>query len=342
MPAPPAPSRSHPSVPGTAMLTAHALIFATLLDGQGGARELGADAAAVWRPEDGMLWMHLNLRDPAAGPWLQEASGLHPQALDALMAEETRPRLIHVPDGIVLLLRGVNLNPGEEVEDMVSLRLWSDGRRVITMRLRPLRAVEDVRTALGRSEGPADAGALVARLALRLAERMEDVVLALRDAMDDVEESEPEEHGASMRDRLADLRRQAALLRRYASPQRAALHQLRAEAPGWFTAEARATLGEALDDVTRYVEDLETVRERGAIVHERLAAHHSHQVERRMYALSLIAALFLPLTFVTGLLGVNLAGIPGADSPWAFAGLCAVLVTLVATQVWIMRRHGLL
>jgi zinc transporter len=61
-----------------------------------------------------------------------------------------------------------------------------------------------------------------------------------------------------------------------------------------------------------------------------------------MYWLSIVATVFLPIGFVTGLLGVNVGGIPGAETPWAFAGLVAALAILIAVEVWIMRRVRLI
>jgi zinc transporter len=57
-----------------------------------------------------------------------------------------------------------------------------------------------------------------------------------------------------------------------------------------------------------------------------------------MYILSVIAAVFLPLGFLTGLLGINVAGLPGAETPWAFAAVCAILAVLAGLELWLLRR----
>jgi zinc transporter len=61
-----------------------------------------------------------------------------------------------------------------------------------------------------------------------------------------------------------------------------------------------------------------------------------------MYVLSLVGTVFLPLGFITGLLGVNVAGIPGSDWPLAFEALAAVLIGLAIVEVWMFRRLRLL
>ena len=57
-----------------------------------------------------------------------------------------------------------------------------------------------------------------------------------------------------------------------------------------------------------------------------------------MYLLSLVAMIFLPLTLVSGMLGMNVGGIPGEKAPWAFAFLCIAFLVLAAGEIWIIRK----
>jgi zinc transporter len=63
----------------------------------------------------------------------------------------------------------------------------------------------------------------------------------------------------------------------------------------------------------------------------------SDALNKRMYVLSLIAAIFLPLGFLTGLLGINVGGIPGADNPMAFTIFVVFLIIIVLFQIVLFR-----
>ena len=108
----------------------------------------------------------------------------------------------------------------------------------------------------------------------------------------------------------------------------------------WIDAVTIRSLVEAQDDITRFIEELDSIRERAQIVNDEIGNMSTERLNRNMYALSVVAAIFLPLGFLTGLLGINIAGIPGAENPWAFLIFCGLLIGLVATQIIIFKKKG--
>ena len=103
------------------------LIHAFVISVASGVRRLEWDEVHAWSPEQGLLWVHLDASSERTGQWIYRASGLTRLVAQALLARETRPRVSSIGDGALILLRGVNLNPGAEPEDMVSIRLWVEG-----------------------------------------------------------------------------------------------------------------------------------------------------------------------------------------------------------------------
>jgi zinc transporter len=85
-------------------------------------------------------------------------------------------------------------------------------------------------------------------------------------------------------------------------------------------------LRDEADRITRYLEDLDLARERTMVLREEFLGQLAQEQNSRMYVLSVVAAIFLPLTFVTGLLGMNVGGLPGLESPRGFAGSLVIMV----------------
>jgi len=319
------------------------LICAYRLDGAGGAAALGwADLDPLrggpLRGGAGVLWVHLDRTVPRAQAWLVGESGLDAIVRESLLAEDTRPRATVYGAGLMLNLRGVNLNPGAEPEDMLSARLWVEPGLVVSTRRHPILAIRDVREALEAGRGPAGEGGLVTLLAGRLIERMGPVLHAMDERLDGLEEAVLQPAEARLRAELRELRREAIQLRRYIGPQREALAALARADLAWLAAADRHRLAESIDRVTRHVEDLDAVRERAAVVNDELVGALSERMNRTMYLLTVVAAFFLPLGFLTGLLGINVAGLPGTETPYAFWAVCAGLAVLCGVELWVLRR----
>ncbi len=305
-------------------------LFSYRLNSSGKGTPLSPDEVIDWTPADGKSWVHLDVADQGACDWLRNDSGLPAGAAEILLAEETRPRSVTFDSGLVVVLRGVNMNPGDDPEDMVSVRVWIDSDRVISTRRRRLLSVVDISEALEAGNGPAGPGAMLATLVERLADRIGDFVNSIEARLDEAEDDIGNATDASFRKRLSALRRQIASVRRFLAPQRDALDRLNRQPVAWLDDSQAHAFRQEADRITRYLEDLDLARERAVVLQEELLSQVAQQQNTRMYVLSVVAAVFLPLTFVTGLLGMNVGGLPGLESPRGFAISVVVMVAAAA------------
>jgi zinc transporter len=315
------------------------LICAFLRSPGGDWREIGWDEIVDWRPDNGLLWLHLDRSGERAKTYLRKESGLDTLVHENLLAEETRPRAIEISGNLLINLRGVNLNPGANPEDMVSVRVWIEPNRIISSRHRPLMAVNDIREQIARGRGPKKEGDFLIMLADRLVSRMSPVLEELDEAEDDLEDQMVTGGREEIRTKLAEVRRQAIGLRRYLSPQREALSRVHGEPLEWLDARQRARLREISDRIIRYVEDLDAIRERAAIIQDEVANRVAEQINTNMYRLAIVATVMLPLGLLTGLLGINVDGMPGSkDTPWAFGIVTGLLFVLILLELVVMRK----
>ncbi len=308
-------------------------LYAYDVDGRGRGWRLDPEHIPAPKDGDGYRWVHLDMDHPGAEAWI--AAQADPLVAEALTIEDTRPRYFRFGEGFLLNLRGVNLNPASDPEDMVSIRLWACGRLIVSARRR-LMAVVALREALEAGAGPQTPGRFIAALSEGLTERMAPVVDGVADEVDALEETSLDS-AAGLRASLVDIRRTTIVLRRYIGPQRDALGRLAGESGDFFDAADQTRLRETIDRITRLVEEMDAVRERCAVLNDQLADARAEEMNRNMMVLSVVAAIFLPLGFLTGLLGVNVGGVPGADNPYAFALLC-LLMTLVGLGITLFFR----
>ena len=221
---------------------------------------------------------------------------------------------------------------------MVSVRGWLTADRAVTVRIRRVMAIQDLRTALAGGHGPRNVGLLLTEVISALLDRIRPVVEGLEDELDQIEEQVASGEFQAPLDRIGHLKITAIRLRRHMAPQREALERLRGQHPSWLGKAHLATIREASQRTARLVEDLETILARASVARDEVAQELAQQMNRTMYRLSVIAGIFLPLSFLTGLLGINVGGMPGAESGLAFWWVCGGCALLGGFLVWLSRR----
>jgi len=313
------------------------LVYACLLDAKGGAREVGWPEVRAWTPEMGVLWVHLNRTKEDAEHYLRSEAGLDEIAAEALLAADTRPRMAAQGLGLIVNLRGINFNPGADPEDMISLRAWIQKKRIITSRARRLMAADDIRARLARNAGPQDEIDCLFELAKAMLMRVGHVVEELSDKVDAMEDQVVSGDTRRIRDELAQARKRAIAIRRHLAPQREALTRLQAEKHEMLDAIDAAHFRELADDTTRYVEDLDSVRERATVIQDEVLNRLTERQNRNSYVLTIVAAIMLPLSFITSLFSVSLPGMPLKGDPNAFWLLLIVLGVIVVLEIALFR-----
>ncbi|MDH5721919.1 MAG: zinc transporter ZntB [Alphaproteobacteria bacterium] len=315
------------------------IIHGCSIEGDGSGQNLEGKALSALIKDDKLAWVHLDANDPATEIWLKrELSYLDDIIIDALLEDETRPRILEFGEGVLMILRGVNLNENAQPEDMISIRLWIDKHRIISIQRRKLKAVGDIQALLMEGKGAKNSGDFVVMLLEHLFDRMEPVFLGLDEVLDDIEEDMVDGTAHDQRYVIANIRKQAIVFKRYITPQRDVIAQLRRDELEWLDDMHKRKLQEILDMIIRYIEDLDMLRERAQIIKDEISNIYADRMNRNMYVLSVIAAIFLPLGFLTGLLGINVGGIPGANNPAAFLIFCGILVALVIGQIALFKK----
>jgi zinc transporter len=317
-------------------------VFCAALDGKGSAHEIVGEYSKTWQNHDGTVWYHLDSSDPSVGEWLATHSGLSDLTVQTLVSEDTRPRVTAGDGGLVICLRGVNCNPGSDPDDMVSLRLWVSENRVLTMRRRRMEAINDIRASLGDGSGPSGSGNFLVSLCDTLTRRIASVVDEIDEGVDGLEDEILEQERATLRTRILKYRRMIIGLRKYVIPQREALSRLQNERAAWLSDMDRLQLRETAERTNRCIDDLDAARDRAAMAQEELNARLSEQMNQTIFMMSIVATIFLPLGLLTGLLGINVGGIPGADLPWAFAAVCGILVVTASFLYFLFKRKQII
>ncbi|KAE8175753.1 zinc transporter ZntB [Photobacterium phosphoreum] len=315
------------------------LIHSIVLDCEGGMRQL--DWNEIPHTKDN-LWLHFDYTEQEVHQWFKEHSGLNEIAQEVLLSDDSRPHIIRQHDNLLAVFRGINLNPKSSPEDMVSLRIWTNGRILISTRKRRLLSTGDIIECLTEGNGPINIPLLFISWLDQIVKRMADTIDNLEDNLLAQEYLLEDEDLGSIRAELLKIRKQSIGIRRYLTPQREAMNKLINEPLTWLHEMYRLNLITIADRQIKHIEDIDALRERSGMVQDEINNLMSEKMNHRSYVLTIIAAIFLPLGFFTGLMGINVGGMPGVDNINAFwivvficFSLCFGLLATFFLKKWI-------
>lgn len=298
----------------------------------------------IERQNKHVTWTDLLLDTEETQNWFHDANQISAFTSELLQSPRSRPRVTEHEDGIHVVLRGVNLNDGEDVEDMISLRMWLTNEAIITCHGQRLQTIEAVAQQWTDNK-PSSNLHFVLRIVELLNDRIADVVDGIDQELDELDEK-AKEKPLEVSEKTVSIRRKVAHLRRFLAPQRDALFQLFELASDQNTTTSRSSkvrqFREEAERVTRLIEDLDLARDQASLIREQAMANIAQQQNSRLYIFSVLSVIFMPLTFVTGLLGMNVAGMPGASSQeafWIVTGLS--IIYTICLLIYFKRKHWL-
>lgn len=313
-----------------------------VFDGRGGVRRLedAEESEPYAVPQKGFVLVTGNSRAPEFRVWLKNELGAF--NADIMSVPSTRSRCTVFENKAMAMLRVAR--PGAEPDDIGRqlLSMWLEKGRIILaseLNIPDFLGISAWQQAYHAPVSPAD---LVARLALRAADRIEPLIERLGDNLDKIEEHLMAARNSDVRSKLSHLRRTLINFRRLIWPQRDVLNTLEIEDLSFFSARDRIRLREAAGRTARLGDELQALSERSVLVHEQIMDTRAEQMNRTMLILAAVTVVLMPLTVISGVLGMNVAGIPFADSPYAFWAVCALLVVFGAgISVWMRGRKWL-
>jgi zinc transporter len=310
-----------------------------VLDGSGGARLLaGRDLSGVREGEallitgapDGSAWW----------TWLGEAARLSDADVELLRRDSTRPTIELIRNEALFAVLPSGSEPRRGADANGLLRVWVAPTRVVCLG-EDAPAVDDAVRMLGQGRGPRDIAELLAVIGERGAARSRLAALALDDEVAEVEEAVA--GGQASFDAALELRARLLSFRRRVASQRDLVETLLSLDAAWAVSPgSRRRWRELARSASENVDRTDGLLDRVHVIRDRIASRAADATNRVLYVVTLFTAVFAPLGFLTGLLGVNVGlgegSLPGLSGPGAFWVIAGVLALLGLLQLALFRR----
>ena len=286
-----------------------------------------------------VVWVNVDgLGDEKVLRRLAEMFALHRLALEDVAHVSQRPKVEQYGQEFFLVTHMLSLDDGLLVEQ---LSLFVTDKVVITFQERPGDCLDPVRNRIRQGVGRIRSAAsdyLAYAIVDAVIDHYFPILEGYGERLDILEDAVLAQADIEVVAQLRRAKRDLLTLRRLAWPQRDAINALLREDMPLVQVDTRPYLRDCYDHITRAIDLLETYRE---LVSDLMAAHLaiiSNQMNSVMKTLAVIATIFIPLTFVAGIYGMNFERMPELKWPWGYPAALVMMSLVAAAMVLYFRR----
>ena len=323
----------------------HGLLCGYLFGPTSAAQAIGLDEAIAWlrtTPADSsqFIWLHFDLTDASAQSWMQAQLSLAPEFFEALREGSRSTRIEDAQDTLIAVVNDVAYEFAFDPSEIATLWMSVSERVAISARAHPLRSIDRLREAVKEGTRFDSSMALLTHLMNDQGDVLVRIVREATTKVDSIEDSLLRGRLAQRRSELGKLRRVLVRLQRLLAPEPAALFRLLRQPPPWIASHDLDELRQSTEEFSMVLQDLAALQERIKLLQEETAAQVSEQTNRSLFTLTMVTVLALPINITTGLFGMNVGGIPFAESRSGFYLMLLIVVafTVVAGLLAFRRK----
>jgi zinc transporter len=282
------------------------------------------------------VWLHFNLADTRAQHWIAACEHLAAAARARLLSDDNHIGLHATGGGLAGALGDVAFEFESDPEHLGLLRVYVDERWVVTARMHPLKTVDCLRREMPGGAIVPTPIFIIIRLVEELGELLDGVATTQADLIDDIEDNVLKDRGPREGGDLGRVRRLVARLRRHVGAQRQALSHVAHRPPSWCGEQDVERLRRAVERIEGIAQDLDSTQERSRLLQEEISNRVNEATSRNLYVLSIITAIFMPITLITGIFGMNVGGLPWLNHPVGFVWVMVVMIFTAAITLFVL------
>ena len=304
-----------------------------------GRTERATSIDRVWlNPASGVtFWVDLQSPSIPESLVLSDTMGFHPLSVEDAMSALQFPKAEAYDGYLYIVLHGIDLAPGKGGFSTHDVDFFLGPSYLVTVHDGRSRSIEEIREHCPRNikilaDGPVP---LLHRIVDSMVDHYRPEVEKLEERLDAVEEAVFSNPTPALVKQILDQKRDVSSLRRVTSPQRDVIARLARREFVDISTEMAFRFRDVYDHLVRVADDAMMFQDRITGILDAHLSNVSNRLNEVMKVLTVVATIFMPLTLLTGLYGMNvdLPKLPGggpAQFWWLFGGMIAVVVVMLA------------
>jgi magnesium transporter len=308
-------------------------------------RELaGIEDAFEYAAEPPVTWVNVDgLHDVAVAEAVADRFEVHRLAMEDVLAPTQRPKIEDYEDHFLVIVKMLTFDAEADSIVAEQLSLIVGPNYLFSFQERPGDVFEPVRERLRqgrfriRTRG-------TDYLAYALIDAVVDhyyrVLEQIGDRIEELEEAAMHDPSIEVMHRIHRLKGEVIVLRRAVWPLREALSQMYRGDIAGITEDTQVYLRDVYDHCVQVIDTAETLREVLAGAMDLYMSGVGNRMNEVMKVLTIIATIFIPLSFFAGLYGMNFDYMPELGVRWAYPALLVAMASLAGGMLWLFRRRG--
>lgn len=321
------------------------LICCYLFGEPSGCRQLTSAEAEIWLQQktepssSTFVWLHFNLANSSAEKWLTRHLTLSPMFFDALHEGTRSTRIEYVDDSLIAVINDVLFDFSFDASETSTLYLSVSPNMLVSARSKPLRSIDHVRAAVKKGETFATPVELLVHLLRDQADVLMQIIRDIANEVDVIEDRLLANRVDGSRLKLGSFRRLLVRLQRLMAPEPSALFRLLNRPPGWVGDHDLLDLRQSTEEFSTVLQETTSLQERIKLLQEEIASQINEQNNRSLFVLTVVSVLVLPINIISGMLGMNVGGIPLAESHDGFWIVVCIVVSFTMIAGWFAFRE---
>ncbi len=305
-----------------------------------------AEECFIFKDKPTVTWINIDcVRSVDLLNKLGTCYGFHPLVLEDILSDQ-RPKLEDYDDYIFIVLKMLYYDEHSEDEvveaDQVSIILGPN--YVVSFKekagdvFNPLR--DRLRTGKGKIR-KLGADYLAYSMIDAIVDNYFTIMEKLGDRFEDVEDAVVTKPDPDILLDIYNLRQNTLFLRKSVWPVREAIAKLQRTDSQLVTDGTKIYLRDVYDHTIQVIENIENLRDTSASLLDIYLSSLSNRLNEVIKVLTVISTIFMPLTFISGVFGMNVQRMIGwLEAPWAFYAIVASMLAVTATMLAYFRRKG--
>lgn len=291
-------------------------------------------------PQDSFLWLHFSLSNAECIRWFHTHLNLPEAFTESLHTSVGSTRIELDEDSLVAVVHDVLFEQSLDFSAISTVSICVQPNIMISARLRPLRSLDVLRNKVKNGITFRSTVDILANLLVIQSDVLVEIVRKITVSVDTLEDKILANRITTTRGELGQMRRGLVRLQRLLAPEPTALFRLLNRSPRWIQHNDILDLRQAAEEFSSAVADSVSLVERIRLLQEELTALVGERGNQTLFVLTLVTALALPFTIVSSLFGMNVGGIPFAESAHGFTLIILLLTIVTGLSAYIIIKRS--